>query len=146
MVKSFLLTCLLLLLAVPALSAAEAPQVVLVGGPNLLWPQVIREYERRYPSQPATCVIDANRDATHDADQPDLMFAYYPTQEQLKPTLTLSAKHWLGFPTEFVGATWKRSVEQDASAKAAAYILTKAAWKTASACSRISFRWCTRVP
>jgi len=118
MVKTLVRSCLLLLLAVPSLSAADAPRVVLVGGPNLLWPQVIREYERRYPSQPASWVVDA-RGA---ADQPDLVFAYYPTQEQLRPTLMLPAKRWLGFPTEFVAATWKRSVEQDASAKAAAYL------------------------
>lgn len=111
-------SCLLLLLAVPSVSAAEATKVVLVGGPNLLWPQVIREYEHRYPSQPATWIVDAS----HDAEQPDLVFGYYPTQEQLKPTLTLSSKRWLGFPTEFVAATWKRSIEQDASAKAAAYL------------------------
>jgi cobaltochelatase CobN len=91
---------------------------VLVGGPSLLWPQVIREYERRYPSQPASWVVDANG----DANQPDLVFAYFPTREQLRPTLMLPAKRWLGFPAEFVAAAWKRSVEQDASAKAAAYL------------------------
>src|SRR5437867_8095501 len=106
MARSVFRLCFLLLLAVPSASAAEAPRVVLVGGPSLLWPQVIREYERRYPSQQATWVVDAN-DA---GEAPDLVFAYYPTQEQLKPTLTLPAKRLLGFPAEFVAAAWKRDV------------------------------------
>jgi cobaltochelatase CobN len=50
------------------------------------------------------------------------VFAYYPTQEQLAPTRARTAKRWLGFPTEFVASVWKREIEQDASARGAAYL------------------------
>jgi cobalamin biosynthesis Mg chelatase CobN len=109
---------MLVLIASLLAPVAEPPRIVLVGGPNPLWPQIIREYERRYPSQAAIWEVGASS----DTGQRDLVFAYYPTQEELKPTLTLPAKRWLGFPTEFVAAAWKRDVEQAASARGAAYL------------------------
>lgn len=99
-------------------SPAGPPRIVLIGGPNALWPQIIREYERRYPTQIAVWEVGGKV----ESDQPDLVFAYYPTQEQLAPTRTLAAKRWLGFPMEFVASAWKREIEQDASVRGAAYL------------------------
>jgi cobaltochelatase CobN len=100
-----------------ALTPAETPRIVLVGGPDPLWPQIIGEYERRYPWNTAVWEV-----GTSQSGQADLVFAYYPTQEQLRGTLPLSATHRLGFPTEFVAAAWKQPIDQDASARASAYL------------------------
>src|SRR5688572_5799273 len=93
------------------------PHIVIAGGPTLLWPQIVREYGRRYPAQPADWRFG---DTTSDAA--DLVFAYYPTADQLKPTLTWSARRWLGFPVEFVADAWKRDPEREASARASEYL------------------------
>lgn len=108
----------LALAAALAAQSAPPPRIALVGGPNLLWGQITREYEQRYPTQRATWIINASGDAV----PPDLVFAYYPTQEQLRPTLAWSTPRQLGFPVGFVSAAWKRDVEQDASARASAYL------------------------
>lgn len=100
-----------------ALTPVETPRIVLVGGPDPLWPQIIGEYERRYPSNTAVWEV-----GTSQSGEADLVFAYYPTQEQLRGTLPLSATHRLGFPTEFVAAAWKQPIDQDASARASAYL------------------------
>jgi hypothetical protein len=50
------------------LSAAELPKIAVVGGPNLLWPQIVSEYERRYPSQPATWEIGVTAKSTDVVD------------------------------------------------------------------------------
>jgi hypothetical protein len=68
----------------------------------------IREYERRYPSQTAVWQVGAN----NDSGQPDLVFAYYPTPDELKGSVSPGATHALGFPTEFVAATWKQPVDR----------------------------------
>src|SRR5258708_5881336 len=99
--------------------APEAPRMVLVGGPSPLWPQIIREYERRYPSQAAVWQVGASNES---GQQPDLVFAYYPTQDELRGSLSYSPKHALGFPTEFVAAAWKRSIDEDASSRASTYL------------------------
>ena len=91
---------------------------MLVGGPSALWPQVIDEYQRRYPSQPAVWETGANI----TPGQVDLVFAYYPTSEELRGSQPLSSTHWLGFPTEFAAAAWKQPIDQSASARASAYL------------------------
>ncbi|HWW84017.1 MAG TPA: cobaltochelatase subunit CobN, partial [Vicinamibacterales bacterium] len=93
------------------------PRIALVGSPDLLWPRIIREYEQRYPQHPAVWSVDPSR-----TNSPDLVFAYYPTTDQLRPTLQWPARRWLGFPVEFVDAAWKRDVDKDASARASAYL------------------------
>ncbi len=90
---------------------------MLIGGPAPLWPQIISEYERRYPSNPAVWEV-----GTSQSGQADLVFAYYPTQEQLRGTLPPSATHRLGVPNEFVAAAWKQPIDPDASARASAYL------------------------
>lgn len=111
----FLLLPVLVCLFAPS---AEAQRVVLVGGPSALWPQVIDEYQRRYPSQPAVWETSANS----RSGRADLVFAYYPTPEEIKGTQPLSAPHWLGFPTEFAAAVWKQPIDEVASARASAYL------------------------
>ena len=105
--------------AISASSAqlSETPRIVLVGGPGPLWSQIISEYERRYPSNAAVWDV-----GTSQGGQADLVLAYYPTQEQLRGTLPLSATHRLGFPTAFVAAAWKQPIDEDASARASAYL------------------------
>src|SRR5260221_6248857 len=108
-----------LLLVAPLLPPiAGPPRTALVGGPTLLWPQIIREYERRYPSQPAIWIAEANG----DSDPQDLVFAYYPTLDELKPTAGWSSARWLGFPTGFAGAAWKHEIDQEGSALAYRYL------------------------
>src|SRR5580700_3089234 len=109
--------CLLFLFSC-SLGAAELPKIVVIGGPNLLWPQIVAEYQRRYPSQVAAWELTGAAEST----QADLAFAYYPTPEELKGSLRLAAGQWLGFPSEFVADGWKRAIDQEASAKAAAYL------------------------
>src|SRR5947209_18744682 len=109
---------MLILLLSLLLPAPEAPRMVLIGGPNPLWPQIIREYERRFPSQPAVWQVGA----TSESGPADLVFAYYPTQDELKGSTALSAKRSLGYPTEFLAAAWKQPVDQDASARASSYL------------------------
>jgi cobaltochelatase CobN len=105
--------------AVSASSAqlSETPRIVLVGGPGPLWPQIISEYERRYPSNVAVWDV-----GTSHGGHADLAFAYYPTQEQLRDGLPLSATHLLGFPTAFVAAAWKQPIDEHASARASTYL------------------------
>jgi hypothetical protein len=107
----FFLSCLLL-------SAAESPKIAVVGGPNLLWPQIVDGYQQRYPSQAATWELGA----ISEPGQADLVFAYYPTAEELKGSLQLLAKRRLGFAAEFVAAEWKQPIDQETSARAAAYL------------------------
>jgi hypothetical protein len=76
------------------------------------------EYQRRYPSQTAGWQIG---DAATSADV-DLIFAYYPTPQELWDSLPLSAKHWLGFPAEFVADAWKQPIDPDASTRPSAYL------------------------
>jgi cobaltochelatase CobN len=108
----------LLLVATLLPPVSGPPRIALVGGPTLLWPQIIREYERRYPSQPAIWIAEANG----DSDPQDLVFAYYPTLDELKPTAGWSSARWLGFPTEFAGAAWKHEIDQERSALASRYL------------------------
>ncbi len=112
-----MLRCFLVFFSCLLLKAAEPPKIVVVGGPHLLWPQILGEYQHRYPSQTAAWQID---DAA-SADV-DLIFAYYPTPQELRDSLPLSAKHWLGFPAEFVADAWKQPIDPDASARASAYL------------------------
>jgi CobN/magnesium chelatase len=104
-------------LSTASAQVSQTPRIVLVGGPDPLWPQIVHEYELRYPSNAAAWEV-----FTSQSGRADLVFAYYPTQEQLRGTLALSATRWLGFPTEFVAAAWKRPVDDEASARASAYL------------------------
>ncbi len=103
-----------------ALTPVQTPTILLVGGPAPLWSQIVSEYERRYPSN--AVAWDVGTSQSGQGDQADLVFAYYPTQEQLRGTLRLSIARRLGFPTEFVAAVWKQPIDHDASARASAYL------------------------
>ncbi|PWU02390.1 MAG: hypothetical protein C5B51_20820 [Terriglobia bacterium] len=98
--------------------SAELPGIAVVGGPHLLWPQIIAEYQQRHPSQAAAWHMDA---AAKDTN-PDLVFAYYATPEELQNSRPLSATRWLGFPAEFVQDAWKKPIDAEGSAQAAAYL------------------------
>lgn len=108
----------LLLLASLLFPSADVPKIVVIGGPNLLWPQIISEYQRRHPSQSAVWDIGPKG----KSGQADLIFAYYPTPDELKGAIPLAAQHRLGFPVEFVAAAWKAPIDQQASARASAYL------------------------
>jgi len=101
-----------------AFSTAGPPRIALVGGPNPLWPQIIREYERRYPSNAAVWRVGTIGDST----PVDLIFAYYPTQNELEGARSLPAVRRLGVPADFVMAAWKQPLDEDASARASAYL------------------------
>ena len=109
---------LLCVLASLSVLQAEPPTIVLIGGPQQLWPQIIDEYQRRHPSQVAVWDVRT----TGEPARADLIFAYYPTGEELKGSLPRSATRWLGFPTEFAAAVWTQPIDQEASARASAYL------------------------
>ena len=100
------------------LSAAEPPRIAVVGGPQLLWPQIVGEYQRRFPLQAA----DWQMRKVAEPSPVDLLFAYYPTPRELQDSVNFPATQYLGFPAEFVAAAWKRTVDIDASAKASAWL------------------------
>jgi cobaltochelatase CobN len=109
---------LAILLASAATAWAQMPKIALVGGPRLLWPEIIQQYEKRFPSQPAEWLV-GGIERTTDLD---LIYAYYATGEELKSASPRSSRRWMGFPAEFVNAVWKQPIEEDASARAALYL------------------------
>jgi hypothetical protein len=38
-----------------AVAAAQTPRIAVIGGPQPLWPQVLAEFERRFPAAQADC-------------------------------------------------------------------------------------------
>lgn len=105
---------LLLFLAVAG-AAAQSPKIAVIGGPRPLWPEVLQQLEQRFPSVVANWEFRLPQDK-HDVA---LVFAYYPTPEELTSYQLLSAGQSLGFPVEL---EWKRAVNAAASARASAYL------------------------
>ena len=104
------------LLAAMSLNAAPA-QIVIIGGPQPLWPQIVAAFQQRYP----TLDVQWELHASTEPRDVDLIFAYYPTASELNGASVFTAKRHLGFPVEFVGETWK-AVDSEASTRAATYL------------------------
>ena len=134
MVKSLLLSCLLLLLAygpcrLPSASgrARGRPEsVVAAGHPR---------GERRYPSQPAIWIVDAS----HDTDQPDLVFAYIRRRSS-SPTLTLPAN--AGWDFRRNSSPRHGSAHRTGREREAAAIWTRRRGNGVRLLAYL-FRWCT---
>ncbi len=100
------------------LYADPVPRIAIVGGPQPLWPKILVEFQNRYP---ALIVEWGLRPSTEPRDV-DLVFAYYPTPEELTRAASFTSKLALGFPVEFVAPALKLPLQGEASAKAAAYL------------------------
>ena len=107
----------LFLFAVASLGAATPPRIAIIGGPQPLWPEILAEFQHRYPA------LDAQWDLSPGtgSGEYDLISAYYPTSEQMAGASSIAAKHYLGFPVDFVARTWK-AVDGEAGTHAAAYL------------------------
>src|SRR5579863_8721239 len=83
------------------LTAATPPRIAIIGGPQPLWPQILAEFQQRYPA------LDAQWDLSPVAGsgEYDLISAYYPTSEQLAGASSIAATRYLGFPVAFVART-----------------------------------------
>ena len=106
-----------LLFAAVSLSAATPPRIAIVGGPQPLWPEILAEFQHRYPTVAAQWELPSGT-VPHEVD---LIFAYYPTSEELAGAASFAAKRHLGFPVAFAGQTWK-DIDEEASARASAYL------------------------
>ncbi|MEQ1945998.1 MAG: cobaltochelatase subunit CobN [Bryobacteraceae bacterium] len=107
----------LLLLASVSLNAAPS-RIAIIGGPQTLWPQIIAEFQQRYP----TLAVEWELRASAEPRAVDLIFAYYPTAAELSGAPSLTAKRQLGFPVEFVAEAWKQPIDSAASTRAASYL------------------------
>ncbi len=105
----------LLLVGASLVCAADPLRIAIVGGPQLLWPEALVEFQHRHP----TLAVSLEFRAPAEAQNVDLVFAYYPTPEQLSGSQLLTGKLHLGFPVELV---WTQPVDAEASKRAAAYL------------------------
>lgn len=106
---------LVLFLVAVTLSAAAPPTIAIVGGPQPLWPEVLVEFQHRHP----TLAVTWEFRVPSEAHNVDLVFAYYPTPEELRGSQLLTANRHLGFPVELA---WNQPVDAEASGRAAAYL------------------------
>jgi cobaltochelatase CobN len=97
------------------LAAAEPPRIAVIGGPQPLWPEVLGEFQRRYPALSAHWEFGI----PSEGHEVDLWFAYYPTKEEASGADLLRAKRRLGFPLEL---EWKQPVEGATSGRASLYL------------------------
>ena len=97
---------------------AAPPRIAIVGGPHVLWPETLAEFQHRYPG----LVAEWSFQYDSPMREVDLVFAYYPTAEELSRAASFSAKRNLGFPVEFVSPAWKTPTDGAASLRASAYL------------------------
>jgi hypothetical protein len=99
---------LFLFLFALTLAAAEPPRIAVIGGPQPLWPEVLREFHRRYPALSAHWEFGIPSGG-HEVDR---WFACYPTHEEASGADLLRAKQrrlYNALPASFrqqVEAAW----------------------------------------
>ncbi|WP_031497799.1 cobaltochelatase subunit CobN [Bryobacter aggregatus] len=98
--------------------AQPAPRLAIVGGPQQLWPRITTEFAKRYPGREIQLLTTAPT-----APVPvDIVFAYYPTPEELQASLSYLPDKSLAQPQEFAAPLWRRTIDPQASVKASAYL------------------------
>ncbi|HEU0124295.1 MAG TPA: cobaltochelatase subunit CobN [Bryobacteraceae bacterium] len=110
---------LIILWSCLAIAAAQEPRLLLVGGPQPLWPKIVAEFEQRHPQHKATWHFGtANRD-----EKPyDLLFAYHPLPEERDALNEVHVAQRLGFPVEYVSPAWTQPVNAPATLQAVPYL------------------------
>lgn len=97
---------------------AEAPRVLIVGGPQGLYGEIFAQWKARYPKNP----VDWRVGEAKPGERFDLFFAYFPTREQLDGLRSLDVPQKLGVPAEFILPIWKTNLNEAASNRAAEYL------------------------